>query len=284
MFLNTLLLAFVLMSPATERQAVQLAQSHFEAGNYAEAVKTLTAAHATAPQDPAIDYWLARSYYEQQNYDKAVTFAEEAVRLSTQNAEYHRWLGRAYGAKAEQSHSFSLARKVKQAFEAAVNLAPWNIDARRDLMQYLVEAPWIVGGDKDKAQQQVASISKLDPIEGRLARAAFLSTEKKWKDAETEYLAVVDQHPPRIEPYMEAAEFFARRKDANNLVHVLDNAGRIKGQDPRLDFYRAVALVLRRTDLSNAETLLQSYIDKVPQRSDYPSHNQAQTWLRAARS
>ena len=285
MILNTILMTLALLSaPLTAKQAVDMARADFDAGKYAEAVKTLTSAHSTAPQDSDISYWLARAYYEQHNYDQAVSYAEEAVRLNAQNGEYYRWLGRAYGAKAEQSHSFSLARKVRQALESAVKFAPRSIDAHRDLMQYLVEAPWIVGGDKDKARQEIESISSLDPIQGRLAKAAYMSTEKKWKDAESEYLAVCDQHPVNVDAYMEAAEFFAGRKDGNNLDRVVNAAGHLNAHDPRLDFYRAVVLVLRRTDLPKAETLLNSYINNVPQRSDFPSHEQALMWLRAARS
>jgi tetratricopeptide (TPR) repeat protein len=262
----------------------QAALSHFEAGEYDDAIQMLIAAHHVAPQDPAINYWLARSYYEEQNYDLAIAYGERAIKTASENAEYHRWLGRAYGAKAEQSHSFFLARKVKKAFETAVNLAPLNIAARRDLMQYLVEAPWLVGGDKEKAKQQIDFITELDLIQGRLARAAFFSAEKKWKEAEAEYLAVLDQHPDNIEPYMEAADFFADRKDANNLDRVLAHIERLGVPDPRRDFYRGVVLVLWRADLPTAEALLHSYVKNVPQRSDYPSHKSALRWLAAART
>ena len=283
MVLCALLISLILTtSPSTEseQQALQAAQSHFAAGRFVEAQKLLTAALEGAPQDAVINYWLARSYYEQHNYEKAVTYAEAAVKLAPQNAEYQRWLGRAYGAKAEESRSFFLARKVKQAFEAAVRLAPRSIEARRDLMQFLVEAPWIVGGDKGKAKEQVQAISQLDPMEGRLAQAAYLCTQKKWDEAQTEYLAVMDQQPLRIEPYMEAAEFFADRKDPNNLDRVLAGAGHVNSHDPRLDFYRAVVLILRGAERPAAEKLLTLYIANVPERSDYPSHNQARQWLR----
>ena len=281
MVLSALLISLILSSPLaeSEQQALQTAQSHFAAGRYAEAQKILTAALEAAPQDAAVNHWLARSYYEQHNYERAVTFAESAVKLAPQNADYQRWLGRAYGAKAEESRSFFLARKVKQAFEAAVRLAPRSIEARRDLMQYLAEAPWIVGGDKSKAREQVQAITQLDPMEGRLAQAAYLCTQKKWSDAQTEYLAVMDQQPVRIEPYMEAAEFFADRKDPSNLDRVLAAAGRVNSHDPRLDFYRAVVLILRGTERPTAEKLLAAYIANVPERSDFPSHNQAKTWL-----
>jgi tetratricopeptide (TPR) repeat protein len=276
--IHLVLIAATLVGP------VQAALSHFEAGEYDEAIRTLIAAHHVAPEDAGINYWLARSYYEQENYDLAIAYGEQAVKTASENAEYHRWLGRAYGAKAEQSHSFFLARKVKKAFETAVSLAPLNIAARRDLMQYLVEAPWMVGGDKGKAKEQIHFIAELDPVQGRLARAAFFSAEKKWEEAEVEYLAVLDRHPDNIEPYMEAADFFADRRDANNLDRVLAHIGRLGVADPRHDFYRAVVLVLRRADVPTAEALLHSYVKNVPQRSDYPSHKSALRWLAAART
>jgi tetratricopeptide (TPR) repeat protein len=276
--LLNILIGAVLLGP------METARMHFEAGEYREAIETLMTAHHLEPDDAAIDYWLARSYYEEHNYILAVTYGEEAIQLSSTNSEYHRWLGRAYGARAEQSHSFFLARKVKKEFETAVNLSPLNIAARRDLMQYLVEAPWVVGGDKEKAKQEIESITKLDPIEGRLARAAFFSAEKKWKDAEAEYQSVLNQHPGRIEPYLEAADFFADRKDADNLDRALGGAAGLGVRDPRLDFYRAVVLVLRRAELPTAEALLRSYVNSIPERSDFPSHKAALFWLRAART
>jgi tetratricopeptide (TPR) repeat protein len=284
MTLGVLLLSILLFtSPLPAQQdAIQRAKADFDAGRYADAIKTLSETIQVSPKDPSGYFWLARSYYEQHAYEKAITHAETAVKLAPDNGEYQRWLGRAYGGKAEQSRSFFLARKVKQAFEAAVRLAPRSIEARRDLMQYLVEAPWIVGGSKDKAQEQVQAIAKLDPLEGRLAHGAFLSAQKKWKEAEAEYLAVADQHPKRLEPFMEAAEFFAGRKDAANLERILAGARQLNVPDPRLNFYHAVVLILRVTDLPVAEKLLSSYLN-VPERSDYPSHNAARQWLRGGK-
>ena len=118
----------------------EAARAAFETGNYSMALTTVTAALSAAPQNPSLHYWALRSYYELRDYDHAVTHGETAVKLDPQNAEYSRWLGRAYGGKAEESRSFFIARKVKQAFEAAVHLAPTSIPARRDLMEFLAEA------------------------------------------------------------------------------------------------------------------------------------------------
>lgn len=277
-------LALLLMSvspAAAAQQPVDSARSDFNAGRYGEAVNKLTAALGQAPNNSELHFWLARSFYEQHRIDDAVAHAETAVRLSPDNAEYQRWLGRAYGEKADQSHSFFLARKVKSAFEAAVQLAPRSIEARRDLMQFLAEAPWIVGGSKDKAKQQVDAIRQLDPLQGRLAQAAYLAADKKWDLAQAEYAAVLDQNPSTVAPYMEAAEFFAGRKDAPNLERAVNAARRIDSHDPRVEFYRAVMLVLRGADALLARDLLNFYITSVPERSDYPSHAAAKRWLAA---
>jgi tetratricopeptide (TPR) repeat protein len=282
MVLSTALFLVLVIGPQNPapKSPVEVAHAQFESGNYASAVKTLNTAIASTPQDASIHYWLARCYYELKDFDKAITSAEQAVKLSPQNSEYNRWLGRAYGGKAEETSSFFLARKVKKAFETAVRLAPQSIEARRDLMQYCVEAPWIVGGDKGTAREQIEAILKLNPLEGRLARAAYLSADKQWKAAETEYLNVLAERPGQIRPYIEAAEFFGGRKDSANLDRTLEAAAHLGSNDSRLQYYRGVSFILRGTQLETAQQLLNSYIANVPERSDYPSHRSAREWLR----
>ncbi len=107
------------------------------------------------------------------------SLAEKAVELDPKNSLYHQWLGTIYGGKADRDRSFSDARKVKKEFEEAVRLNPSNVQARRDLEQYLMEAPWVVGGNKDEARNQVTAIEGIDPIQGHLARAEFYLESKK---------------------------------------------------------------------------------------------------------
>jgi Flp pilus assembly protein TadD len=63
MILSALLLSILLSgSPALMTEAsVQTGQAHFEAGEYADAIKVLTAALLANPQDASINFWLARS-------------------------------------------------------------------------------------------------------------------------------------------------------------------------------------------------------------------------------
>ena len=72
-----------------------------------------------------------------------------------------------------------------------------------------MQAPWVVGGNKDEAKTQVEAIAALDPIEGHLARAVYdLDGQKKPDLAEQEYRAVLAAKPGKIDPYFEVISFF----------------------------------------------------------------------------
>ena len=147
------------------------AQRQFNSGSYTNAIGTLQSALAGNSRNAEAQYWLGRSYYELRDYDNAAAAAEKSVALDAKNPVYHQWLGRIYGGKAGRDHSFFTARKVKREFEMAVQLNPSNISARRDLEEYCLEAPAIVGGSKDEAKAQVDAIAAIDPIEGQIGRA-----------------------------------------------------------------------------------------------------------------
>jgi tetratricopeptide (TPR) repeat protein len=259
--------------------SVQTAQTQFDAGNYRGAIATLSASLPQSRDSAQVHYWLGRNYYELHEYDKAASHLEQATKLDPKNAEYFRQLGHVYGALAEERKSFTLARKVKQALETSVTLAPGSISARRDFMQYLAEAPWVVGGDKAKARSQIKAIAAIDPIQGKMAQAAYYASVKDWKEAEEEYNSIIASRPANIEAYMEAAGFFEGRGNAGGIEKSMEGAARVNSRDPRIGYFKGVALVLRRTDQATAERLLKSYI-ALPERSDYPSRKSATEWLK----
>ena len=151
----------------------EAAQHQFGSGNYSAAIATLQSVISQSPASAPAFYWLGRCYYEIHDYDHAVANGEKSVALDPKNSVYQQWLGQEYGGKADRDKSFFVARKVKKQFEQAVQLDPSNIAARRDLEEFCVQAPWIVGGNADEAKAQVDAIAAIDPIEGHLARAVF---------------------------------------------------------------------------------------------------------------
>ena len=265
--------------PADASAAIQSAQHQFNSGNYAAAIKTLQSAASQNPNNAEVQFWLGRCYYELHDYDNAITAAEKSVELDPKNSLYHQWLGTIYGGKADRDRSFSDARKVKKEFEEAVRLNPSNVRARRDLEQYLMEAPWIVGGNKDEARNQVTAIEGIDPIEGHLARADFELESKKPELAEKEYREVLAAKPKQIDPYFEVISFFIHQNKPADLEAAIQAAAQVAPNDPRLAYARGVLGVLSSKDLSRAEEYLKSYLASTPDRSDWPSHASAREWL-----
>jgi tetratricopeptide (TPR) repeat protein len=280
MLTSVCIASFVLAGSAqTVRDPVTVAQVQFEHRDYQAALKTLSDAIAEHPDDARLWHWRSRCYLEQHEYARAVADGERAVTAGPDDSEYHRWLGRAYGAAAEHSRSFSLARKVRQAFLDAVRLGPGNIAARRDLAEFYIEAPWIVGGDRGRALAQIEAITKLDPVDGHLAHASYFAEEKQYDEAAAEYRRALDPRPNRIGPYLEAAHFYERRGDSPILASIVDQARLVTPSDPRLDYYKAVALIIANRHLSEAEQLFRRYLQTASPPGDDPSPADAHEWL-----
>jgi tetratricopeptide (TPR) repeat protein len=276
-----LILAIISVPGAwADSPAVQSAQRQFNAGNYAGAISTLQTAASQDPSNANVFYWLGRSYYETSNWDQAVANAEKSVQLDPKNSLYHDWLGRAYGGKADRDHSFSDAKKVKSEFQQAVQLDPSNIQARKDLEEYCVDAPWIAGGSKDEALEQVNAIAAADPVEGYDARATYLlEGMKKPDEAAAEMRKVLAAKPKNIELYFDAAAFFRGEDKPDDLKAAIDGAAQVSPNDPRLAYYRGVQAVLSNSNSAMAEQDLKSYLASTPDRSDWPSHASARDWL-----
>jgi tetratricopeptide (TPR) repeat protein len=258
---------------------LEVAKDQFERGDYPSAIATLSSALKGSPRDARLLHWRSRCYLEQRDYSRAISDAERAVSERPDDSEYRRWLGHAYGGAAEQARSFSLARKVRAAFEQAVQSNPSNIAARRDLEQFYLEAPWIVGGDRRKALDQVNAIAELDPVAGHLARAAYWLDAKRLDESAAEYQRVLDLRPDRIDPYLEVADFYQTHREATTFASIVEQAARVMASDTRLTYYKGVALVLANRNLAEAEQLLRRYLATAPRRSDLPSHADARQWL-----
>lgn len=254
-------------------------QQQFEAGNYASAMNVLRALVSQNPGSAADHFWLGRCYYEVKDFANAVSELEKATQLEPNSSVYHDWLGRGYGEEAAREKSFLLARRVKKEFQAAVQANGSNVDARRDLEEYLLQAPWIVGGSRDDALAQVSAIAQVSPVDGHLAKADYESALGKPDLAVAEYNAALSLKPQSIEAYLEVANYYGQQGKGTEVTGLVEQAAQVSPKDPRLPFYRGVAHILTGTDFPLAEENLKSYIASAPERSDWPTHSMARYWL-----
>lgn len=277
-----LLASMLLLFPGVQKAGaddLSEVQQQFQAGNYASAMNTLRALVSQNPGDAADHFWLGRCLYETRDYSNAVSELEKATQLDPNSSVYHDWLGRGYGELAARQRSFLLARRVKTEFQAAVQDDGSNIDARRDLEEYLLQAPWIVGGSKDDALVQANAIAQVSPVDGHLAKADYETALGKPDLAVEEYNAALALKPQSIEPYLEVANYYGLQRKSDQVTTLVEQAAQVSPKDPRLPFYRGVAHILAGTEFPLAEENLKSYIASSPEHSDWPSHSTARFWL-----
>lgn len=259
---------------------ISAARQQFQQGQYGAAMSTLESAQSQNPAIAEIYFWMGRALFEIHDFDNAISQFQRAISLNADISAYHEWLGRAFGSKADKEKSFFVARNAKGQFEAAVKLDPSNVSARRDLADYCMQAPWIVGGNKDEALAQVSAIATISPVEGHLVRAEYdLKVLKNPQQAAAEYQQMLAEKPANVEPYLEGAAFFESQNQFPQMKAAIDALAQAHPDDPRVTFYRGVYNIVTNGDLENAEQELKSYLASTPERSDWPSHASARDWL-----
>jgi tetratricopeptide (TPR) repeat protein len=259
----------------------ELAQLH-NAGRYGELVQALQAAVETQPLSAPLHYWLGRSFYELREYNRAMSSLERATQLAPDRSEYHDWYGKACGRRAQEVNpfsAFSLARRTHREFQTAVRLAPTNVEAQRDLIRYLLNAPGFLGGGEQESLKQIQALSVVDAVDGMLARAEYYATRKKFDQAGAEYDKILQTDVRRIGVHMEIAEYYRDRGDAARMQAAVGAAARLGPNDMRLEYYRGVALILAKQNPGDAERHLRAYLQSVPDGSQVPSHSSAHEWL-----
>jgi len=277
------------------------ARKLIEAGHYKRASAMLNnIANKTA------DYWVlaARMKLAFGVAEDAVTLAERAVAADPNSAEAHTTLAKAYGQKALKANMFSqmgLARSAKKEVDRALQLEPTNIGANNFLIDYLMNAPGIVGGDKNKARDIATAMLKTDTMEGNFAWAriaqhekqpaeavkyfktavqaapdayrshanlanAYITIEPKdWKAAEAEANTALRLDPDRHGGYTILAAVYAHDKRWNELDQLLARSEK-QIPDNLAPYLQAGNQALNdNADLPHAERYLRKYLSQQPE-------------------
>ena len=254
----------------------------YEASDYARAIQVLQAAAATEPQNGDVQLLLAKSYLELQQHDPAIKSAENAVTIDPRNSIYHEWLGKAYGEKADHAGWFSaisFAKKTRKEFETAVQLDGNNFSARQALIEFDCSAPGLVGGGEEKALPQIKQLAAMDAAEGHYAAGNCRRQKKDYAVADEEFAKALESNPKSAELIYDIGDYEVKRGQPERLLAVADLGERAAPGDPRGEFYRGVALVLKKQNPEEAERLLREYAKKAPTRSGYPRPAAAHAWL-----
>jgi len=159
---------------------------------------------------------LCKSYFAKGNIDESISYGKKAVELDETNSDYYLWLGIAYSEKTKGGwflKKLSNAKKSKKAFERGVELDPTSAATREGLLEYYVRAPGVAGGSFDKAREQAAEISKIDPVRGHYASAYIYQRDEEFSKTEEELKKAVEINPNETEPYFRLGGFYVNQEE-----------------------------------------------------------------------
>jgi len=236
------------------------AQALLDNGHFKRARPLAEAACQAHPNDARANYLLARVRHEFEKYNEAVKYGESAVRLDPKTSAYHRELGEIYADQADSASIFKqlgLARKCRSEFEAALAIAPKDPDNLYDRMLYFIQAPGVVGGDKNKAVETANDLVKIDPAHGYLALAYIARSQKEDAKLEELYKKAVESNPRYYDAQITITNFYLRPQHANPPAAEQHAAAALDLNPDRIDAYRllAFALVLEKRFDDAAKTL-----------------------------
>ncbi len=194
--------------------------------------------------------------------DAAIDHARNALKRDKKNAKYHLTLANGYGLKAMKGGVSAMfyGGKYKEECETAIKYDPKYVAAHMGLLQYYVMAPAIAGGGRDKANETVATIARLDPYSGHMARAYIARQDKDLAGAEREYLAAARMDSLDPKGWRALGAFYMEQERYADAVRTGNHILRLDPDDLQTVYQLAKAHLLLGDDLKAAESGFTRYI------------------------
>ncbi|HEU5415994.1 MAG TPA: tetratricopeptide repeat protein [Candidatus Angelobacter sp.] len=167
----------------------------------------------TNPKNAAALVLMARIDLAYDDHEQAIKLLLQAIELDSGNSDAHVYLAEAYGRKIEHAGVFDkvgMAKTIRKESERAVAADPRNLDALESLMEFHLEAPAMVGGDKDKAHDLAQRIAELDAVRGEFAKASVAAREKRYDDEKQLQISAVQSNPRSYDALVSAARLYLR--------------------------------------------------------------------------
>jgi predicted Zn-dependent protease len=238
--------------------------------------------------------------------ESPMKLAEKAVSLNSSVSRYHRQVAEVIGVTAQQSNALQklmLARRFRKEIDAALALDGRDLQALRDLLEYYLLAPGIVGGDKNKARETASRIAKLDAAAGFSAEARIASFNGKrdvalellrkavqsarssygarmelaryyldpmhdLSSAEAEAREAVRIDPSRADGYSVLAQVYGSTGRWREVDEIVAEARKQVPDDLAPLYYAATGAITAGQDEARAQALLRQYLKTEPEGNE----------------
>lgn len=224
------------------------------AGHFKQARVILETRVAENPKDVDALVLLARVRLAYQDHEDAARLLQQAAALQPEHSDAHLYMAEMYSQKVDHVGVFEkagVAKKIRIEAERALAANPNNIDALETLLDFHLEAPGLVGGDKGKTADLAERIAKLDTVRGYFARAEIAAKAKHPDQQEALLMQAVAADSQSYSALVAAADWYllgpqgkGRRADyakATDLARraLAVDAGRVRGYAILAEAYAA---------------------------------------------
>jgi tetratricopeptide (TPR) repeat protein len=196
--MRALILALSLLFPLASLAATPDEAAAWLTAQDPRAASAITALLKAQPRSPDVHVLHARLLLQQRKPEDAIDAAERAVKLGPTHAQAHYWLGNALGQRIGQVgmlRQATMAPKLRDAFERALELDPAIHEARLNLMEFYLQAPSFAGGSVDQARAHAAQLARRDPPRGHYAAGRLAMHAKDLPAAAKAYGAAYRARP-----------------------------------------------------------------------------------------
>jgi tetratricopeptide (TPR) repeat protein len=221
----------------------------------------------------------ARSLFDRGRIDSALALIRQEADRRPDHAETHFWLGRIAGQKARQSGGLGRvtnAGRSKSGFSRAVQLEPNNLDYLEALARYLMEAPGVMGGDRDSAIALAERIRRERPAAGTdLLTDILIRGDEREKARADSLIAALDRASPTdLGVLRRVASHWARRGRPALALGAFERIVAREPEDGVAQLLVGQFLVVMGREPRRAQAHLRQAIDRwvppTPQRGGYP--------------
>ena len=181
---------------------VSSARALLEDHRYEDAVAAADAQLAQYPGDTIAVLVKSDAFSAMGEWDSAVEVLEDALKTDENNVDLLVALAIGYREKLMRSgmlSKMSNAKKSRKALEKAIEIDPNHLKARREMVMYLIHAPGMAGGDKERGEQIARETIAIDEAEGRFQMAAVYWKKDEVEAALTEFRLALELDPDNFE-------------------------------------------------------------------------------------
>lgn len=154
-----------------------------------------------------------------------------------------------------------LAKKMKGALEAALEIDSSHLAARRELADFFWYAPRIVGGSKDRAAEQLALLEQVDASESYAVRGDHARDRGDRKAAREHYRKALELDPSRASLRLPLAMIEQQDGDYAESIRLLDEAIARAPELEKAYYYRARASAMSGQDIDRGLECAEHYLE-----------------------